>query len=128
MAVQLFRSAIILSAAESCGRKQLRVAGDSEKRTPWRNQEVKEAIRATKDAFKTLLQDRSSSDLQSRYTEAQKAATSVVRNQKSRGKSLVVGWICTIFRQTKYFGRPSAVYAAKDRVSDTPSKILQVAF
>ena len=27
----LFRSAIILSAAESCGRKRLRVAGDSEK-------------------------------------------------------------------------------------------------
>ena len=33
----LFRSAIISSAAESCGRKRLRVAGDSEKRTPlWR--------------------------------------------------------------------------------------------
>ena len=45
------RSAIISSAAESCGRKRLRVAGDSEKRTPWWNQEVKEAIRAKKDAF-----------------------------------------------------------------------------
>ena len=41
----LFRSAIISSAAESCGRKRLRMAGDSEKRTPWWNQEVKEAIR-----------------------------------------------------------------------------------
>ena len=40
----LFRSAIISSAAESCGRKRLRMAGDSEKRTPWWNQEVKEAI------------------------------------------------------------------------------------
>ena len=30
----LFRSASISSAAESCGRKRLRVAGDSEKRTP----------------------------------------------------------------------------------------------
>ena len=30
----LFRSAIISSAAESCGQKRLRVAGDSEKRTP----------------------------------------------------------------------------------------------
>ena len=47
----LFRSAIISSAAENCGRKRLRVAGDSEKRTPWWNQEVKEAIRAKKDAF-----------------------------------------------------------------------------
>ena len=48
----LFRSAIILSAAESCERKRLRVAGDREKRTPWWNQEVKEALRAKKDAFK----------------------------------------------------------------------------
>ena len=48
----LFRSAIILSAAGSCERKRLRVAGDSEKRTPWWNQEVKEALRAKKDAFK----------------------------------------------------------------------------
>ena len=32
---------------------------------------------------------------------------------------MVVGWIPTIFRQTKYFGRPSAVYVAKDRVSRT---------
>ena len=48
----LFRSAIISSAAESCGRKRLRMAGDSEKRTPWWNQGVKEAIRAKKDAFK----------------------------------------------------------------------------
>ena len=125
----LFRSAIISSAAESCGRKRLRMAGDSEKRTPWWNQEVNEAIRAKKDAFKAWLQDRSSSDLQSRYTEARKAATSAVRNpRRSHGKSLVVGWIPTIFQQTKYFGRPSAVYVAKDRVSRTPLRILQVTF
>ena len=40
----LFRSPIISSAAENCWRKQLRVASDSEKRTPWWNQVVKEAI------------------------------------------------------------------------------------
>ena len=80
----LVRSAIISSAAESCGRKRLRVAGDSEKRTPWWNQEVKEAIRAKKDAFKAWLQDRSSSDLQSRYTEARKAATSAVKKSKEK--------------------------------------------
>ena len=62
----LFRSAIISSAAETCRQKRLRVAGDSEKKTPWWKQEVKEAIRAKKDTFKALLQDRSSSDLQSR--------------------------------------------------------------
>ena len=80
----LFRSAIISSTAESCGRKRLRVAGDSEKRTPWWNQEVKEAIRAKKDAFKAWLQDRSSSDLQSRYTEARKAATSAIKKSKEK--------------------------------------------
>ena len=77
-------SAIISSAAENCGRKRLRMAGDSEKRTPWWNQQVKEAIRAKKDAFKAWLQDRSSSDLQSRYTEARKAATSAVKKSKQK--------------------------------------------
>ena len=80
----LFRSAIISSAAESCGRKRLRVAGDSDKRTPWWNQEVKEAIQAKKDAFKAWPKDRSSSDLQSRYTEARKAATSAVKKSKEK--------------------------------------------
>ena len=80
----LFRSAIISSAAESCGRKRLRVADDSEKTTPWWNQKIKEAIRAKKDAFKAWLQDRSSSDLQFRCTEARKAATSAVKKSKEK--------------------------------------------
>jgi len=48
----LFRPAIIASAVECCGQKRLRVAEDSEKRIPWWNQDVKEAIRAKKDALK----------------------------------------------------------------------------
>ena len=80
----LFKSAIISSAAESCGRKRLRVAGDCGKRTPWWNQEVKEAIRAKKDAFKAWLQNRSSSDLLYRYTEARKAATLAVKKSKEK--------------------------------------------
>ena len=81
----LFRSAIISSAAESCGRKRLRMAGDSEKRTPRWNQDVKEAIRVKKDAFKTLLQNRSSFDLQSQCnTETRKAATSAVKKFKRK--------------------------------------------
>ena len=78
----LFRSVIISSVAESCGRKRLRVASDSDKRTPWWNQEVKEAIRAKKDAFNAWLHDRSSSDLQSRYTEARKVETLAVKKSK----------------------------------------------
>ena len=60
------------------------MAGDSEKRTPWWNQELEEAIRAKRDAFKALLQNRLSSDLQSRYTEARKAATSAVKKSKEK--------------------------------------------
>ena len=60
------------------------MAGDSEKGTPWWNQEVKEAIRAKKDAFKAWLQDRSSSDLQFRYTEVRKAATLAVKKSKKK--------------------------------------------
>ena len=60
----LFRSAIILSTAECCGRKRLRLAASCEKRTPWWNQDLKEAIRAKKDAYKSLLRNRSALDLQ----------------------------------------------------------------
>jgi len=80
----LFRSAIIALAVECCGQKRLRVAGDSEKRIPWWSQNVKEAIRAKKDAFKALLQNRSSTDLQSRYTEARKAAALAVKKSKEK--------------------------------------------
>ena len=75
---------VLSSAAENHGQKRLRITGDSKKRTPWWNQEVKEAIWAKKDAFKVLLRDRSSSDLQSRYTEAQKAATLAVNKSKEK--------------------------------------------
>ena len=80
----LFRTAIISSAAESCGRTRLRVTGNSYKRKPQWDQEVKEAIRVKKDAFKTLLQDRQSSDLQPRYNEPRKAATSAVKKSKEK--------------------------------------------
>ena len=44
----LFRTAVISSAAECCGRKRLRKTGESEKRTPWWNDDVKQAIRMKK--------------------------------------------------------------------------------
>ena len=87
----LFKS----SAAKSRGRKRLSVAGDSKKRTfPW-NQEVKDAIRAKKDMFKTLLPDRLSLDLQSRYSEARKAVASAVKKFK---KSLEEVWLSIGFQ------------------------------
>ena len=80
----LFRTAMISSAVESCGQKRLGMAAGREKRTPWWNQDIKEAIRAKKDAFKALLQNRSSSDLQSRYSEVQKSAAEAVKTSKER--------------------------------------------
>ena len=80
----LFKTAMISQAVESCGRKRLRMAAGTEKRTPWWNQDVKEAIQAKKDAFKALLQNKSSSDLQSRYSEVRKAAAQAVKKSKER--------------------------------------------
>jgi len=68
----------------SCGQKRLKVSGDFEKRTPWWNLDVKEAIRAKKCAFKALLQNRSSCDLQSQYTEARKAVALAVKKSKEK--------------------------------------------
>ena len=124
----LFRSAIISSAAESCGRKRLRVAGDSEKRTPWWNQEVKEAIRAQKEAFKAWLRNRSSSNLQSRYTEARKAATLAIKKSKEKsweefGRRLDSNYFSAnkVFWQTirRLLGKRSSItYSIKDSDSN----------
>jgi len=66
------------SAVECCGQKRLRVVGDREKRTPWGTRMLKKLFEQIKAAFKALLQNMSSSDLQSRYTEARKAAALAV--------------------------------------------------
>ena len=59
----LFNSAVITSAAASCGCKYVGGQTGSEKRTAWWNQEVKEAIRAKKTSFKGLLTNKSSEQL-----------------------------------------------------------------
>ena len=125
----LFRSAIISSTAESCGQKRLRVAGDSEKRTLYWNQVVKKAIRAKKDAFKVLLYDRSSSDLQFRSTEARKVATSAVKKSKEKsweefGRRLDYNY----FSANKVFWQTIRRLRGKDRVSRTLSMILHMTF
>ena len=73
---------MISSAVESCGQKQFRITARSEKRTPWWNQDVKEAIQAKKDAF--MLQNRSSSDWHFWYSEARKSATQAAEISKER--------------------------------------------
>ena len=108
-------------------RKRLRVAGVSEKRTPWWNQEVK-ATRAKKNAFKDWLQDRSSSDLQSLYNEARKAATSAVTKSKKKsweefGRQLNSNYFSAnkVFWQTNRrlrSKRSSVTYSIKDSASN----------
>ena len=56
----LFKSAMITSAAASCGCKRVGGQMCSEKRTAWLNQEVKEAIYAKKTAFRAWLTNKSS--------------------------------------------------------------------
>ena len=56
----LFRTALITFATNCCGRKRVGGAKSSEKRTPWWNQEVKEAIRAKKVVNKAWLANKSS--------------------------------------------------------------------
>ena len=110
----LIPTVMISSAVESCGRKRFRMARGSEKRTRKWNRDGKKAIPAKKDKFKALLQNRSSSDLQLRYSEARKVTAQAVKCPKNAlGRNLVVGWIPTIHRQTKYFGRPFAECVGK---------------
>ena len=47
---------------------------------------LQKATRAKKDAFKAWLQDRSSSDLQSQYTEERKAETLAVKKSKEKSR------------------------------------------
>ena len=80
----LFRTAVVTSATNCCGRKRVGGTKSSEKRTPWWNQEVKEAIRAKKVAYKAWLANKSSLELRSQYSEARKATATKVKLSKER--------------------------------------------
>ena len=58
------------------------MARSSEERTPWWNQDVKEAIQTKKDALKALLLNKSSSDLQFQQSKMQKAAALAAKLSK----------------------------------------------
>ena len=108
------RTAMISSAFESCGQKRLRMAAGKEKKTPWWNQDVKKAIRAKKGAFKALLQNRSSSDLQNRYSKVRKDAAQAVKMCKGRSWEEFGRRLDSIHSLEKmYFSRPFAVYVGK---------------
>ena len=77
-------TAVTASALSCCGRKRLGVATGSEKRTPWWNEEVQEAVRAKKAAYLAWLSNKSP-DLRNRYryTEARKTSARIVRAAKA---------------------------------------------
>ena len=59
----LFRTAVIRSATNCCGRKRVGGTKSSKKRIPSWNQEAKEAIHAKKVAYKAWLANKSSVEL-----------------------------------------------------------------
>ena len=90
----LFRTAVITSATNCCGRKCVGGTKSSEKRTPWWNQEVKEAIRAKKVAYKAWLANKSSLELRSQYSEARKSAFTDARHATFFYRSLFILFYC----------------------------------
>ena len=78
----LLRTAVITSATNCCGRKRVEGTKSREKRTPWWNQEVKEAIRAKKVAYKAWLASKSSVELRSQSSEVRKVAATEIKLPK----------------------------------------------
>ena len=72
-------SAVITSAAASCGCKHVGGQMDNEKR-----QEVKTAIRAKKTAFRAWLTNKSSEQLRLRYSATRKTAATIVKQSKEK--------------------------------------------
>ena len=80
----LFPTAVITPATNCCGLKRVGGTKSSEKRTPRWNQQVKEAIRAKKVAYKAWLANKSSVELRLQYSEARKAAATKVKLSEER--------------------------------------------
>ena len=80
----LFQTAVITSATNCCERKRVGGTKSSEKRTPWWNQEVKQAIHAKKVAYEAWLANKSSVEFRSQCSVARKAAATKVKVSEER--------------------------------------------
>ena len=78
------KSTFITSAAASCGCKRVGGQTDSEKITGWSNHKVKEVICTKKTAFRAWLTNRSSEQLQLRYSAVRKTAATIVKQSKEK--------------------------------------------
>ena len=77
----LFTSAVITSAAASCGCKHVKGRTSSEKRTVWWNQE---AIRAKKAVFRVCLTNKSFKQLRLRYSAESKISATIAKQSKKK--------------------------------------------
>ena len=78
----LFKLAVITSAVSGCSCKRVGGQMGSKKRIVWWNQEVKEAIRANKTAFRPWLTNESSEQLRLRYSASRKTAATIFKQSK----------------------------------------------
>jgi len=79
---RLFKAAVASSAGRVCGWKRYGVASNGKNVTPRWNQELKDAIRAKKVAYKGWLHNKADSSLHSRYAEARNSAALTVKKFK----------------------------------------------
>lgn len=77
-----FKRAVTASAVKSCGQKRLCVSHGDVKKTPWFNQEVRDALRAKKRAFRSWLQN-PSAHTREEYVEARKEAVKTAKDAKT---------------------------------------------
>ena len=125
----LFKSAVITSAAASCGCKRDGGQMSSEKRTAWWNQEVKEAIRAKKTAFRAWLTNKSSEQLDFCTPQHVRLLPLLSKSLKKRhGKNLDKSCIQNTDWQTKYFDKPYVVFSANKHQLPPSLRILMVCF
>ena len=93
-----FRTAVITLATNCCGHKRVGGMKSSKKRTSWWNQEVKEAIRAKKVAYKAWLANKSLLELRSQYSEAHKMTATKVKLFKKRAWKELEEWLDDDFK------------------------------
>jgi hypothetical protein len=80
---ELFKSALLAAAIGCCGRKRLGVPSGNEKKTCWWTPEVRGAVRAKKEAFKSWLNSKTV-HMRALYSEARKTAASAVKAAKAK--------------------------------------------
>ena len=83
----LFKNALLGAAADCCGLKRVGVAHGGTRRTPWWNQDVKNAVGEKKALFKLWIANKTP-DTRARYEKARRAAAKAVAEAKDKAWEL----------------------------------------